>query len=42
MCHDSIAEYFDQLQSKNSDFEIEDGGVSLVYDEDEEVKLINS
>lgn len=40
--HDSIAEYFDQLQMKNSDFEIEEEGISIMYDEDEEVKMINS
>lgn len=40
--HDSIAEYFEQLQIKNSDFEIEDEGISIMYDEDEEVKMINS
>ncbi len=27
---------------KNSDFEVEEGGMSIYYDEDEEVKLINN
>ena len=38
-CHDSSAEYVEQL--KNSDFEVEEGQISILYDEDEEVKVIN-